>query len=277
MFTLRLLSTIALVLSVAVSCGDDRDVGTIDGSTTMVSAAAAPITDGSTTTATSVVGAGTTSSPTVPPTTTATPPTVIPPTTASSGGSELPGEPTSTRAPKGAVLGVVGVAHDDVLNVRAQPGMTDIVTTLAPTADDVVSEDEGRQLPGSTWWKVTANGRTGWVNARYLAYLGWVEDITASVVRQQGGYPTASTMRALGRTVAETLASADPPSTIVMSVAPTVGDLGEVTYDVVGVGDDALAGFRLQVFGAPDGDGFDLKSVEATVLCARGLTGEACT
>ena len=55
------------------------DVGTIDGSTTMILADAAPMTTGSPTA--SVNGASTTSSPTVPPTTVSTPPTVIPPTT----------------------------------------------------------------------------------------------------------------------------------------------------------------------------------------------------
>ncbi len=277
MNALRALVAVALMASVAIACGDGSDVGTIDGSTTMVIAEAAPITDVPTTTSEAVTT--TTSTAGAPPTTAVvTPPTVAPPVTAAASGEPgMPGEPFPTHAPRGAVLGVVGVAHDDVLNVRELPGLTDIVTTLAPTADDVVSEDEGRMLPGSIWWKVTANGATGWVNARFVAHLGWVDDLTASVVRRHGGYPTGSTMEALGRVVAETVASEDPPSTIVMSVAPTVGDLGEVTYDVVGVGDDSLAGFRLHVFGAPDGDGFSLKSVEATVLCARGLTGQACT
>ena len=82
----------------------------------------------------------------------------------------------------------------------------------------------------------------------------------------------------IGMIVAETLASDEPPSRIVMSVGPTVGDLGEVTYDVVGIGDDAVRGFRLHVFGTPDegGEGFVLKSVEQTVLCGRGLSGELC-
>ena len=275
MDALRLLVVIILVSSGVLGCGDGSDVGTVDGSTTMVIAEAAPLTDGSTTT--SVVGASTSSIPAVSPTTAATPPTVVPPTTAASGdGAELPGEPTPTHARKGAMLAVVGVPHDDVLNVRELPGMTAIVTTLDPTATDVVSEGEGRLLPSSIWWKVTANGRTGWVNSRFVAYLVGVDDLTASVVRRHGGIPTAPTMETLGRSVAETLASEDPPSTIVMSVAPTVGDLGEVTYDVVGVGDDALAGFRLHVFGASDGDGFSLKSVEATDLCARGLSGGVC-
>ena len=93
-----------------------------------------------------------------------------------------------------------------------------------------------------------------------------------------GETPSAETMLDLGLIVAEALASDEPASRIVMSVAPTVGDLGEVTYDVVGIGDDSVLGFRLHVFATPDegGEGFVLKSVEQTVLCGRGLSGELC-
>jgi hypothetical protein len=72
------------------------------------------------------------------------------------------------------------------------------------------------------------------------------------------------------------MSSDDPPSRIVMSVAPTVGDLGEVTYDVVGLGDDALGGVRLHVFGDPaeGGEGFVLSNVERTFICSRGVTDD---
>ena len=69
---------------------------------------------------------------------------------------------------------------------------------------------------------------------------------------------------------------ADPPSDIVIVVAPTVGDLGTVTYDVVGLGDDSVRGLRLLVFGEPVSDGFSLKSVERTLLCGRGLFEGLC-
>ncbi len=61
-----------------------------------------------------------------------------------------------------------------------------------------------------------------------------------------------------------------------MSVGPTVGDLGEVTYDLGGLGDDSVWGWRLHVFGAPDedGKGFSLKSVEGTIFCLRAVDEE---
>ena len=94
---------------------------------------------------------------------------------------------------------MVGVAHDDVLNVREFPGLTAIVARLAPTADDVVSAGEGRLLSNSVWWKITASGidRVGEFRD-YVAYLGRGRRPHATVVRDHGSYPTGPTMEAAG-------------------------------------------------------------------------------
>lgn len=65
---------------------------------------------------------------------------------------------------------------------------------------------------------------------------------------------------------------------LVQSVAAAVGDLGEITYDVVGLQDDSVSGYRLHVFGttSPSGEGFILKSVEDTTFCSRGTAGDLC-
>ena len=208
------------------------------------------------------------------PTTTTTTTTVVDTTSTS-----LPGEPIEVGPQPGDVLAVVGVAHDDVLNVRAAPGTDQrVVEELDPLASEVVALGNARALPASIWFEVETDGGTGWASSSFLAYLGGTSDETAAIVELLGEMPAAETMLELGMIVAETVASEEPPSRIVMSVAPTVGDLGEVTYDVVGIGDDAVRGFRLHVFATPDegGEGFVLKSVEQTVLCGRGLSGELC-
>ncbi len=175
------------------------------------------------------------------------------------------------------MLAVVGVDHDSELNVRAAPGTDqDIIGALAPLADDVVATGREQSLNGSIWYEVTVGDITGWVSSAYLAWLGSVDDITTQVTARLGDTPAAETMEELGRIVAEAQASEDPPSEISMTVAPAVGDLGEVTYDVVGLGDDSVFGLRLHVFGQPGagGEGFTLRSVEATLLCARGAPTE---
>ena len=92
--------------------------------------------------------------------------------------------------------------------------------------------------------------------------------------------PSSDDLLELGRTVAEALASVDPPSKITVTVEPAVGDLGEVTYDVIGLGDDSVHGYRLHVFAQPSetDDTFSLMSVERTYLCGRGVSdgGELC-
>lgn len=241
---------VAVVMLALASCGGAGDTTTSSGSGT--TATTSPVTSGSTA------------------------PAPTDATTTSSTAAALPGEPLDLGFPRaGDTIAVVGVAHDDVLNVRLWPGVdAPVVATLAPTAEDLLSLGRHRQLPGSIWHEVEADGVTGWVDMSFIAYLGAVDDVTSRVVADLGGIPSAETMLDLGLTVARSQASTDPESRVVMSVAPTVGDLGEVTYDVIGLGDDAVRGLRLHVFGQPDesGEGFTLKSVESTVLCGRGVT-----
>jgi hypothetical protein len=117
---------------------------------------------------------------------------------------------------------------------------------------------------------------TGWADSASLAYLGATYDATARIVAKLGGPPTAGSMLELGRIVAMAEAPTQEPivSRVTVTVAPTLGDLGEVTYDVVGFPDDSVGGERLHVFGTP-GDTFTLKTVEATTLCRRGVSADS--
>jgi len=192
----------------------------------------------------------------------------------------LPGEPTDFGPRAGGTVAVVGVAFDDELNVRSAPGVSNaIVATLAPTAA-AGATGNNRLLGGSIWYEIDADGTTGWANGAFLLGLGDTRDITSQVISQLGSRPSAATMLGLGRIVADSQASTDVESDIVMVVAPTGGDLGEVTYDVIGLADDSVGGLRLHVFGQREssGAGFGLKSVEATSLCSRsfGPAGDLC-
>ena len=198
-------------------------------------------------------------------------------TTTTTSDDELPGEPIDFGPGAGDEVAVVGVAHDDVLNVRAAPGTdSEVIAELHPTATGLIGTGRARSLPESIWFEVEVEGVTGWVSSAFVGYLGLTDDGTAEVIETLGETPRAETMLDLGLIVAEAMSSDEPPSRIVMSVAPTVGDLGEVTYDVVGLGDDALGGVRLHVFGDPaeGGEGFVLSNVERTFICSRGATDD---
>lgn len=222
----------------------------------------------STTSTTVLVTTTSTAAPTTTSTTAGTTTTTAATTTTTTGG-DIPGEPIEFGPASGDTLAVIGVAHDDVLNLRTLPGADQpIVAEIPPTFADLTALGETRELPGSFWISVDYEGTIGWVNLRYTGYLGATEDITSTVSAQ---VPGAETMLDLGYLVANEVASEEPPSEIILVVAPTVGDLGEVTYDVIGFGDDALRGLRLHVFGDPIIEAFTLRSVEATSLCGRGV------
>jgi hypothetical protein len=89
--------------------------------------------------------------------------------------------------PIGPVLGVfcvVGVASDDVLNVRARPGVAHPIVTTIPYHGLDVQVHAGGQEVGESWWvPVTYGGVTGWANSHYVA-------------RQVGRLPEAVVARA---------------------------------------------------------------------------------
>ena len=210
-------------------------------------------------------------------TTTTAPRSTTPGSTAQGDGSSststttLPGEVVDLFPYAGDELGVVGVKADDSLNVRSGPGAGfEIVSQLDPLTTGIEATGHNRTVGDSgVWSEVIANGVTGWASGTYLAQLGRIDDITTEIAPSPTDRPSAETMLELGRMIAGSRASTDPPSDIVVSGGPEVGDLGEITVDVIGMGDDAILGERLHIFGEPDpgGESFTMRTVERTLLC----------
>lgn len=193
----------------------------------------------------------------------------------SPGPGDLPGEPVEGGIPlEGADLGVVGVVAGDVLNVREGPGVDfRSLARLEPLATGLVATGHNRRLPdGGQWAQVTVDGTTGWVNARYVTHPGQVTDITSEL----GELPSAPTLEEVATLVAEQRALDGPPPTVTVADGPSEGDLGEIVVDVVGYADDALAGERLHVLAVPGEAGWTVRTVEATLLCARGVSEGLC-
>ncbi len=237
------------------------------GSTAETTTTAPPATtaEPTTTTAAPTTTAATT-------TTTTTTTTTEPPTTTT---TTLPGDPIDIGPRAGDRIAVVGVEFDDVLNLRAAPGTDqEILRGLEPTYDRLIAKGNARQLPASIWYEVDADGTVGWVSSRFVAYIGATDDITLAIVDDLGEIPRADTMLELADIVADVVKSDDPPSRVTVTVEPATGDLGEVTIDVIGLGDDAVFGIRLVILGQPDDGGFSLMAVEQTSLCARGVDAD---
>lgn len=214
----------------------------------------------------------------------------------------LPGEPYEFGPPAGAPLAVVGVSHDSVLNVRdvpageivavldnlinvagspalnvRQPGYYELIATLDLNRG-LFATGNTRKLPTTVWHEIRMADAVGWASSAFLSPLGATSDATAEIVAVLGETPAAPTLEELARLVAEAVASDNPPSRIVVSGAPVIGDLAEITVDVLGLPDDAVRGFRLQVFAQQDSgsDLFTLRTVESTTICDshRGVSEE---
>jgi hypothetical protein len=110
--------------------------------------------------------------------------------------------------------------------------------------------------------------------------VGGTDDITWRVVEVLGLIPSAETMTALGYLVASALVPDEGEGAPQISIVegPFTGDLGEITVDAVGLADDSVLGYRLRIFAHPPEteEGFTLKTVERTLLCRRGVSGDLC-
>ncbi len=255
MTSFRLLPVVLGLALLAAACGSTSETTTsADASDTATTTAASSIT---TTSAGTATGTDLTTTTAVAATTTT-----------------LAGVPTDLGPASGDVLAVVGIAHDDMLNVRAAPGaFNPILDTIEPTGT-ATATGTARDLGRAIWFEHDTGDAVGWSNLSFAAYAGGIDDATEEVVSLLGEIPIAESVEALGLIVATSLASSEPASRIVMSVAPTQGELGEVTYVVIGLGDDSVYGYRLHIFGEEVTDGFSLNTVERTALCSRGVDAD---
>ncbi|MDP3966882.1 MAG: hypothetical protein Q8Q02_01270 [Nocardioides sp.] len=181
--------------------------------------------------------------------------------------SDLPGERMDLFWPDGAELAVVGVAADDVLNVRRLPDPgADAVGELAPLAEGVVSTGHSRLVDSGFWVEVEHDDVSGWANTAYLAYLGDAQDRTDEASRVG---PQAS-LEALGAAVADELGGED--GTIVAESDMTI------VIDLVssGEGDDSVRGSRLRITASSQGSAYALDTVEVLPLCIRGVSDGVC-
>lgn len=176
----------------------------------------------------------------------------------------------------GEEIGVVGVRFDDVLNVRAGPGVDEeIVATLDPLARTTATGRHLQLAGGAFWWEVSAGGTTGWAHSAFLSRLS--DPVSLSGIDTT---LVADDLAELGRTVVEgRLAAFDPKSTVTMVLAPRgEHDHSEVVFDVTGSGDDSISGYRFHVHARPTDDrqAFQLLGLDVTTMCWRAVHNGVC-
>jgi hypothetical protein len=227
-----------------------------------------------------IIDGATPSVPVVVSSTTAPVTTVATTTSTTSASSTSTTQPLGPGPHEGDVVAVVGVAIEDMLNVRMDAGVeNDVVTRLPPDAAGVVTTGATAQSGRITWWEVTYGGVTGWSASSFLGYLGESFDGTEEVVAALSGVPSEKTFVDLGWTVAMSQAVIDGDE-VVSRVRHTAGNglvnsqgLFGITFDVIGVADDSVGGLRLRIVGQAlsAGQRYELKSVEVTPICHRGV------
>lgn len=170
---------------------------------------------------------------------------------------------------------VIGVSYDDVLNLRRLPGTAfEVIDGIPPDYRDLRALGNTRDLGTSFWIQVDYGGAIGWVHMSFVGYEGSTDDLTSFVIDELGDRPSATTMTEIGTIVASLFVSDEPASDVVKVVDDSVGDLGEVTFDVIGLGDDSVRGVRLHVFGELVTGGFAFRNLEVTYICGRAVTDE---
>ncbi|MEZ5377539.1 MAG: SH3 domain-containing protein [Acidimicrobiales bacterium] len=238
-------------------------------------------TDASETTSTSVTQTTASTTTTTAPESTTTTSTTAAPTATSVAESELPGVSFDFGPAEGSSVAVVGVAADDVLNVRQLPDPSSaIVTELDPTGDATLTNRK-RDLGTSIWYEVETAAGIGWANASFLAPTGGTRDATNEFTDLLGELPTGASSDEVIAELQQVLVAygaeqEGPPMTVTIVDGPHTGDLDEVTIDVLGYADDAVRGDRLHVFIMNEGDTSAIKTIEATSLCQRGSDGAFC-
>lgn len=261
-----LLALIVAIAALVVALGDSDDdsVAAVDDQPEATAATSAPVATAPAPIPTTTIGTVQTLPPA--PTTTAGQ-QVVTATTAAEAGEE---------AEQRLVLSVVGIGYDSTLNVREEPG-GQIVAKLDSTGTGIVPTGTRQEVSGVLWHEVHAAGVIGWVSGDYVTPLGATVDTTTEIVARLGQAPSAANLAALGRTVAGAVASEEPESRVRISGEPTVGELSEVTMDIVGQPDDSIRGFRLRVFATRNSDGtFTMRNVEGTLMCYidRGVSAQ---
>lgn len=155
-------------------------------------------------------------------------------------------------------LSVVGVARRDRLNVRATPAAgAMVVARLRPLTHGLAPT--GKEKAG--WVQVRVSGRTGWVKAQYVGYLGQATDYAAKVP----ALDIAATRREVAAKAAAALGLGKNPVFVRV-------DHPIVVVDLLGAEDDSVAGARLRIVLEYGEAGFQVKEAASRPICARGVT-----
>lgn len=189
------------------------------------------------------------------PTTTASTTTVVVETTFT-----LPGAETESTFRPGDLVGVIGAADDVTHWLVDFPGVDGVAREVQPTDTGIEALGVAWQVDDVLWERLSIAGREGFFPRSMLAFIGEPEDVTdlyATLISES--------VEDLGVEIAGEIEATE----IVLVAEPSSL---EVVYDVIGLGDDSVEGYRVRVMAREVGAGFTAELVERIPLCRRGLS-----
>ncbi|HVR78565.1 MAG TPA: hypothetical protein VMS99_09260 [Acidimicrobiia bacterium] len=190
----------------------------------------------------------------VPTTTSSTTTTVVVETTFT-----LPGEETESTFRPGDLVGVVGV-DDSVTHWLVDfPGLDGVAREVQPTDTRLEALGIAWQVDDVLWERLAFAGREGFFPRSMLAFIGEPDDVTDLYATLN-----SESVEDLGAQIAGEIEATE----IVLVAEPSPL---EVVYDVIGLGDDSVEGYRVRVIAKEVAAGFTVELVERTPLCRRGL------
>lgn len=208
------------------------------------------------------------------------------PETSTPGTSAAPVEDVNTCDAPTLSAHFVDVAADDAdggLNVRSAPNSQAAILATFERGKELISTGGCQVFGSADWWEVTTSdgALTGWASSRFLSVqppftpgIGAPSNDTADV----GLF--ANDVDELVRSLSTSYGFTG--NAVVTEVsAPEALDAigGQATYDLTGLGDDSIDGYRLEIGFAfnkdANGDpisGVILQSVTSSPLCSRAVT-----
>jgi hypothetical protein len=157
---------------------------------------------------------------------------------------------------------VIGVESEPSPGLLSFPGQSgEPVFEVSPLEDDLEALGRAWEIDGVAWEWLLVQGHEGYLPRSWLGFIGEPEDVTS-----QFAALTSDSVARLGEEIASEI---EATKTVLVAQASPL----EVVYDVVGLGDDSIAGYRIRVSAREeDTGGFAPESVERSPLCTRGLT-----
>lgn len=171
----------------------------------------------------------------------------------------LPGAEAESTLEPGDLLAVVGASEGVTHWLVAFPDGLDVERELDPLDTGLEALGHAWEVDGVLWELMLFEEREGYFPRSMLAFIGEPDDVTELYADINLG-----SVEELGAEIAGEIEATE------MILVALPGAL-ELIYDVIGMEDDSVAGYRVRVVAVEESGGFAPELVERTPLCSRGL------